>query len=608
MADSSITALETAGEFVARISRQRLLRQTLGAVALVILVVLPQLLSSYSVYEMALAGVGIVAAVGMYVTYGLADEAFLGGAAVAAISSYATALIVLHTGLGYGLAVLFSVLLAMAVAVIVALPALRLSGWILAVVSLGLAASVSELADQLKLTGGALGLQGLPVPQLGSVQLIGNPLYYLILCVLIIVVWVAYHVRHSAWGIAMAGLTSNAIATRAAGVSIYRTKTVAFVIGSAFFGLAGSLYAVVQGGVNSSQFSVTFSIYLFLAVVIGLRTLAGTMIGSALLFGFPVAFASIGNWQTVIFGALLMAVPGLRAFVRAHSRSESVEAAVGPSFSVAEISPRLAKLNMSSHIARAEGGLVAKQITRYFGAVHAVDGVDIEIAPGSVVGVVGPNGSGKTTLINILSGYERSDKGAVWLNGTELKTTSAVARAALGVGRTFQVPQLVENLTLAENVMLGARGHPLATGVARALGLPLSGRAWHRLEQQAIAALDLVGLQDLASLQAGRVSHGIRRRCEIAKVIISRPTVVLLDEPGAGLSDVEMENLAAIVRSVADGGAAVLLVDHNVPFLSRVSDYMILMNLGQKVFEGDPKAVLENNLTANVYFGSGQPS
>jgi ABC-type branched-subunit amino acid transport system ATPase component len=272
---------------------------------------------------------------------------------------------------------------------------------------------------------------------------------------------------------------------------------------------------------------------------------------------------------------------------------------------VAEIAPRLAELNSAADRASADGGLVAKKITRCFGAVHAVDGVDIEIVPGSVVGVVGPNGSGKTTLINILSGYERSDAGAVWLNGSELKTASAVARAALGVGRTFQVPQLVEDLTLAENVMLGARGHPLATGIARALGLPPSGRAWRRRQQRAEDALDLVGLRDLAGLRAGRVSHGIRRRCEIAKVIVSRPTVVLLDEPGAGLSDVELENLAAIVRSVADGGAAVLLVDHNVAFLSRVSDYMILMNLGQKVFEGEPTAVLENDLTANVYFGSG---
>lgn len=234
--------------------------------------------------------------------------------------------------------------------------------------------------------------------------------------------------------------------------------------------------------------------------------------------------------------------------------------------------------------------LKVEGLYRDFGAVKVLQGIDLQLAPGETVGILGPNGAGKSTMINCLSGVLTPSAGRIAANGEDITKLSATARARRGIVRTFQNLRLFAGLSAEENVMLG-------------LGRDHNSSHAQRVEQVR-ATLEEHGLSDFAHRRTRELAYGVQRRVEIARALISRPSVLLLDEPGAGLGHAECELLSKALRHARESfGCAIVLIDHNVPFVAGLSDRMVLLAQGRIMRDAPPSDLLSDPIVADLYLG-----
>ncbi len=243
--------------------------------------------------------------------------------------------------------------------------------------------------------------------------------------------------------------------------------------------------------------------------------------------------------------------------------------------------------------------LQARALSRHFGGLRAVDGVDLEVAEGSLHSVIGPNGAGKTTLFNLISGYLKPTSGEVFLRGQRITGLPLHRMAHLGMGRSFQITNVFPNLTVLENARLSAQalGHD-------SLKLWASASRFHKYEEQAREALRQVGLEDKALLPASILPHGDKRKLELAIILAAGPQVLLLDEPTAGMASEQVPVLLDIIRQIREtGGKTILLVEHNMQVVMNVSDRITVMHQGKVLAEGSPAEIAANPAVQSAYLG-----
>jgi branched-chain amino acid transport system ATP-binding protein len=252
----------------------------------------------------------------------------------------------------------------------------------------------------------------------------------------------------------------------------------------------------------------------------------------------------------------------------------------------------LTELDARPH--RSPGALQAIGVSRSFEGIRALDGIDLELRRGEVVGLIGPNGAGKTTLVNVITGFDRPTAGRIELEGRDVTGWPAHRRARAGLSRTFQHGRTFAGLSVRENVEVAA------------LGAGASGREARQRSDRLLLAL---GLEPHASARATALPHGQERRLGVARALATEPRFVLMDEPAAGLTESEVPDLAAVVRSVRDDhGAGVLLIDHNVPLIMAVADRVHVLDQGRTLAAGTPGEIRANIDVANAYLGgSGRP-
>lgn len=247
--------------------------------------------------------------------------------------------------------------------------------------------------------------------------------------------------------------------------------------------------------------------------------------------------------------------------------------------------------------------LEVRALQKFFGGLVAVNEVSFQVMPGEIVAIIGPNGAGKTTMFNLLSGIYVPDKGEVVFHGKVLNGRKPYQIAQLGLARTFQNLQVFDNMTALENVMVGRHVRSAYGLLSAALRLPHAKREESDIHKQAWHYLSLVHLQEYAGMQACNLSFGQQRRLEIARALASEPALLLLDEPGAGLTREEVEELDGLIREIRDGGSTILLVEHDMDLVMGIADRVIVLNHGEKIAMGTPDAVQQDQQVIRAYLG-----
>jgi branched-chain amino acid transport system ATP-binding protein len=247
--------------------------------------------------------------------------------------------------------------------------------------------------------------------------------------------------------------------------------------------------------------------------------------------------------------------------------------------------------------------LEIRELSRSFGGLKAVNDVSFTVRAGSVKSVIGPNGAGKTTLFNLISGMLPCDSGVVLQNGQEITGLQPHRIAELGISRTFQTTKLFSRMTVLENVMVGRHTRTKAGFLAGVLNLPWTWKEEREIRERSSGLLDSLGLADAAGELASNLPFGKQRLLEIARALATEPSLLLLDEPAAGLNIYETREMADLVLKIRRWGITVLLVEHDMSLVMDISDEIVVLNYGRKVAEGQPAQIQKDPEVIRIYLG-----
>jgi branched-chain amino acid transport system permease protein len=483
--------------------------------------------------------------------------------------------------------------------VIVGLPALRLRTFYFAMTTLGFATIVTQVALAWQgVTGGGIGITG---PEMPAPFNTAWGFFYLCLGIAALCTWGTSNIARSRVGRSLIAIRDAEVAAEASGISKARLLVVVFMFAGAVAAMAGGLFASLQTYITPDAFTFELSLLFFIAVLIGGRgSILGPLIGTVVLTILPEIAAPLAAWSTFLYAFLLLvivlAMPGgIAALLDFESRKPlAFDRAVRPNPHV---------LGELLHGERAENAIVLRGVVLSFGGVRAIDGVDLEIRPGRVHGLIGPNGSGKTTTLNVVSGYYAPENGDVTL-GEPLEPAAPAMRAGRGIARTFQTPRIVGEASVLDNVMIGGSIDGHATFVESLLSLPRHREDEARMEVDALLALRAVGLEALAHVRADRLQHSELRFIEIARALVLRPSFLLLDEPAAGLSGVEIDQLGRLIVEIGRQGTGVLLVEHHADLIFGICDYVTVLNLGRVLAAGTPAEIRVHKEVVSAYLGA----
>lgn len=465
-----------------------------------------------------------------------------------------------------------------------------------ALIAEGLARGVSRL-------GGPSGLSVSVAPPFG---LTTTPDFFVLGWVLVFVVLLGAHrLRRSRFGLSGLAVAHDPALAEAVGASPHRVRLTVFAVASLSATLAGAVYAHYLLSVAPPVLGVLPGIEVAVASALGGAAPAATVAGMAVIRLLPEVGVSDPALYLIVLGTVLAAIilwapKGLRLpFASALARFRPP--AQRPS-DVVEAPRRSADSAGTNPAAgRGEVALEGHDLKVAFGGLKAVDGVSLSVAQGEVLGLIGPNGAGKTTFFNLLTGVVPANGGTVRLYGDDISGWSVPRRARAGLGRTFQIPKTLQNATVLETVTLGAFRLGGAGALAGATGLDVRER--RRLAAVAWHALDRVGLTDLANQPVELLGTGRRKLLEVARALASQPAVLLLDEPGGGLESTEVEELARVVRQLADDGLAIVVIEHEMDFVMEVSDRVAVMETGRLLAVAPPDEVRQDPEVVRAYLG-----
>jgi ABC-type branched-subunit amino acid transport system ATPase component/ABC-type branched-subunit amino acid transport system permease subunit len=508
-------------------------------------------------------------------------------------------------GIPFPVAPILAALAATAIGVVFALPAVRVRGLPVAVVTLALAVALEAawFRNTDLVTSSGKDITG---PELLGIDLtIGQGAAYprLAFCLLVLGVLVAVAVgvsklRTSRLGSAMLAVRANERAAAAAGIDVVRTKIAAFAIGAFIAGLAGSMLAYKQGNVTVASFSVYLGLSLFAtSYLTGITSVSGALVAGVLAIdGIMVSLledhVELGQWYGVIAGlgmivTVIQNPEGIVGPFHQKLNARWLRSRQRPDAAVETDDPD--EIIRAPRAAPGEVLLAVDGLTVRYGGVTAVDGVSFDVRAGAITGLIGPNGAGKTTLLDAVSGFAGCE-GSVALAGAELSGRRTDTRARLGLGRTFQSIELYDDLTVVENIVVGQSA--------------AAGRSQGEAHDALLRILDVLGLRALAERPAGELSQGTRQLVSIARALAGSPSVLLLDEPAAGLDSNESRWLGARLRRLRDHGIAILLVDHDLQLVLDLCDEVHVLDFGRLIASGAPEVVRADAAVRKAYIGS----
>ncbi|QDG66704.1 branched-chain amino acid ABC transporter ATP-binding protein/permease [Pseudarthrobacter sp. NIBRBAC000502772] len=588
------------------------------AIPLVIIVIVLSLGGNGYLRHLATsAAIAYILTASFNLVFGYGGIFSLAQVALYGVGAYASVYAENHWGWSFWFAVPFAMAISTLLAVAIAWPTARLRSIFIAMVTLAFAVTLIEVFSKwTEVTGGAAGIYAIVSPTIGDVRLVGGRIEYLWLCAVVawLVAELMLRLGRSPIGRKLAALRETPGVLPAVGVDAAKLRLLTIAVSSALAGLAGALYAHFQLTIAPEAFGLPRLIELLLATVIGgPGTFIGPVVGVLVLLGLDEVGIVLGGVQPYVYGAavILLMTFGRKgvagwllaawAFVRRSVPARRVKSDSPP----VTISPYDPKFQATKSAAGAAGDIVLELagVSVSFGGVHAVRDVSLQVGVGEVIGLLGPNGAGKTTLMNSITGEVTITSGSISLNGTSVVAKSAQDIRKAGIARTFQVPALVPDLSLVENVMLGGEVHAKAGFFSQLINTPGSRRNDEVQRERARAFLQEVGIESFADGLAEAQPYGVLRLAEIARSLMLDPEVILLDEPGAGLTESDLKELIAVLQQLKERGRSVVVIDHHVGFVATVSDRIIVMNQGEVLAEGAPAEVIADRRVIEAYLG-----
>ncbi|TDV35603.1 amino acid/amide ABC transporter membrane protein 2 (HAAT family) /amino acid/amide ABC transporter ATP-binding protein 1 (HAAT family) [Paraburkholderia caballeronis] len=618
----------------------------------------------YYTHLIVLIGIYAVLIFGLDIVVGYTGEVSIGHAGLFGIGAYTTGLLLASAGLSIWIALPAALVVTALFGVVLAVPSLRLTGPYLAMVTLAFGTIVQILLNEMDfLTNGAQGL-AVAKPVIAGHPVDATDFYYFVLAVSALAMFVVSRILSSHYGRAFLALRGSPVAADCMGVSVYRYKVIAFVISAAFAGLAGGLYALSEEYIAPNTFSMELSTLFLLAVTLGgRRSRAGSLIGATTIVVLPnllsdlslfrtltvvlavvVALLIVHAWRTrratwrtlaapavvmagfvvfafsltdmvsqrlTIFGLLILGVvyylpDGIAGYVRDFAGSWRRKPAETDDVPAIEVgawgAPRAER--------RADGDALPEcvldlaSVVMQFGGLRALNDVSLKVTRGTVHGLIGPNGSGKSTMMNVLTGVYAATSGNIAFNGERCDGLKPARIAQRGIARTFQNVQLFGDMSALDNVLVGLHQMFRSNLLDVILRTPRYRREDAAARARAAALLGFVGMQGLAATRARDLPYGRQRMLEIARALGTGPSLLLLDEPAAGLRPNDLPELRRMIEKIREHGITVILIEHHMDLVMAICDQVSVLDFGQKIAEGPPTAVSREPRVIEAYLGA----
>ena len=612
--------------------------------------------SNYALSNMVSSGLFAVLALGVGLIMGQAGQMSFGHPAFAGIGAYSVAILTTKLNWSPVLALLVGVVASGVVAYVVGRPVLRFKLYFLALATIGLTSIFYVVALQARsVTGGANGISAIPWLSVAGHALNGFLSQYYIMWVVVLLVFLfAEAAVRSRVGRALRALAVNEVAASTLGINTSEWKLRVFVVGSTFCGLAGGLWALFLSSAAPTDFTFTMAITVIIMVMVGgAGSLLGVMVGAILITWLGFSMSSFQTYSTGIYALILIllilflpgGLAGIGATIRGgrlrvlaggfdklmsrvglQTRAVAVNAVgglegkkIGDSEASARTdeTPSAASASVDASVgggaaagmqtdAPARGPVLKlDNITVDFGGLQAVSHVSFEVLPGQITAVIGPNGAGKTTLFNVVNGLQKASTGHVWFAGKDVTGLAPAQVARLGMARTFQNLRIFGNMSVLENVMVGRHRHEKSKFVAAGLRLRSQRREEVSSQEASLRVLKLVGLEERAHSMASSLPYGQQRLVEIARALATEPSLLLLDEPAAGMNNAEREMLVEKIVHINKSGTDILLVEHDMDLVMGISHHVAVLDHGALICDATPEEARCDPAVVQAYLGVG---
>ena len=535
--------------------------------------------------------------------FGSAGLMSLAQASIFGFGAYSSVILNITLGVNFWVSLVLATFLSALLSAIIVIPTLRLGGIYLALATLGFAVAVQEIfTNATNLTGGSQGFLGITSPTLLGMELNSGEVPFLVFVAIVVVIadYIFSRSYKSKLGLKLISIRESKIDSEASGINIDKLRLFVFVTYGGLSGLAGVLFAYDAKFLSPDSFGLSLMIRVLIIVLIGgSGTKFGPLAGASLILLVDETGKQVGDMSILLFGSAIvfllafapMGIVGTfqRKFKLGRVLKEHVHSTSGSARVTKEKSTDL---------------LEVRSVSVEFAGLKALNDVSFSVSPGEIVGLIGPNGAGKTTLLNVVTAHVVPSQGGVFLGSEKLNDLKPFELARKGVGRTFQHSTLIHGISLIENVVLGSVPLESEGLFSQFLNTKKSRIELKKYEEDGLDILEDLGILEYAFAMTEDVPYGILRRAEIAKCLAMNPMFLLLDEPGAGLSNDEHELIAESIRSCAKRGIGCLLIDHNIGFVSALCQKLVVLEAGGVIASGEVSDVLNSSQVINAYLGN----